>query len=76
MSTGLTYVTITDIPYANPELSSAIQVFNSYDEAYAYAEYLGRFDQYKLYQFVVIWTSGPNQNGTFGGNPWTFTPID
>ncbi len=77
MSTGLTYVTIADyLPVSPPELSPAVQVFNSYDEGYTYSQYLGNFDQIKNTSIVVLWTSGPNQNGFWSGTPWSFTPLD
>ncbi len=77
MSTGLTYVTLSDLFVSSvPELSSAVQVFSSYDEAYEYAEYLGKFNQYKETSFVIIWTSGPSQNGFWSGDPWIFTAQD
>jgi len=75
MSTGLTYVVIIDEhPVQAPAGGVAIQVFASYDEAYALGEWLTDGTPYSQNVLVSIITFSPSQSGYwFNG---TFTPKD
>ena len=78
MSTGLTYLTITDIS-STGGLQSGLIVFSSYEEAYNFGDWYCRF----IYDYVFgatsgvnvsIYTTGPSQNGFFSaiaGIPFT-----
>ena len=61
MSTGLTWVTFG--PYES--VTDSVIVFNDYDEAYAYGDWLVRACDAHGGTFVrvFIYTSSPNQNG-------------
>ena len=74
MSTGLTYVNIIDGSSSAPDLESGTTIFNSYDEAYVWADWYMR---YRIASSnpgvtITIWTSGPSQSGYWyysGGIP-------
>ena len=82
MSTGLTYLSITDTAVGvNPSVGGSY-VFNSYDEAYDYGDWYCRafisvFGGPRDI-FVLIYTTSPNANGYWDGsaNPPVFTTFD
>jgi len=76
MATGLTYLWACDDNTSTNPTGPASFVFNDYDEAYKYAQWLGIFAGIQNGYVIFIWTSGPSQNGYFAGTPWTFTNID
>ncbi len=67
MSTGLTYVNIIDQFSSAPDVETGVTIFNSYAEAYDWADWYQRYRLSDGFPAVVItlWTSGPNQNGYF-----------
>jgi hypothetical protein len=81
MSTGLTYVTLTQCLSTN-EVSTSTLVFSSYEEAMSYGKWYAEF----LYDFyfgepsifyITIYTTGPGQNGSYQvDNPASFTAFD
>ena len=81
MSTGLTYVNITDTDSTNP-LASGTYVFSSYDEAMGFGDWYCRaiIGLYTTPQqvYVFIYTTGPNSNGWWNGTiaTPTFVPFD
>lgn len=83
MSTGLTYVSIVDRDPGSPEFNSNAVLFNDYNEAYEYANWIctlygGTLGYLNQTPFFVIWTSGPNKNGYFvryDGNT-IFVPVE
>jgi len=82
MSTGLTYVTITDFAVgSNPDVSGTF-IFSSYDEAYAFGDwYLRSIQQITSgapSATVNIFTTGPSSSGYFEGYnvPPTFVSFD
>ena len=81
MSTGLTYVNITDTNTSSP-LANGTYTFSSYDEAMGFGEWYCRAinDLYGSSQevYVFIYTTGPNNNGWWNGTIATpaFVPFD
>lgn len=61
MSSGLTYCIVWDLNAGAPSLGGTATVFSQYDEARAWALFLGT-DVGPDY-IIYIWTSGPGQNG-------------
>ena len=74
MSTGLTYVSVSDYALGNPQSASWCVVFNDYSEAYSFADWQSRFSAAGENIYVMIWTASPNQNGYFLTG--SFTPFD
>ena len=81
MSTGLTYVTITDNTSA-AGLQSGLIVFSSYEEAYNFGDWYCRLIYTDVVGsgsgvYVTIYTTGPSQNGYFAASAGIpFTPYD
>ena len=78
MSTGLTYVFISDESSVAVPLNGGTFVFSAYEEAYNHGEWLTRIFGTGNVLIYSIYTTGPNQNG-FWSNPAAspvFTPFD
>ena len=82
MSTGLTYVSITDTALAFNPNAAGSYVFSSYEEAYNFGDWYCRFliDVYggTVSVYVAIYTTTPNSSGSFtaGVAPVAFTAFD
>lgn len=83
MSTGLTYVNITDTDQGtNPSVTGSY-VFSSYEEAYNFGDWYCRWLQ-NVYGssnrnvYVAIYTTTPNPNGYWPADttPTAFVPFD
>ncbi len=77
MSTGLTYVFISDASSSLQPHNGGTFIFNDYHEAYKHGEWLMNFGADGVIEYT-IWTSGPNQNGFWvkiTGTP-TFVPLE
>lgn len=78
MSTGLTYVFISDESSEAVPLNGGTFIFSAYEEAYNHGEWLTRNFSSSNSIVYTIYTTGPNQNG-FWSNPGVtpvFTPLD
>lgn len=82
MSTGLTYLTITDFAVGSSPGVAGTFVFSSYEEAYNYGDWYLRNLQAiaggSLEITVDIYTTSPNSNGRWSGFvvPPAFTSFD
>lgn len=83
MSTGLTYVNILDTNTSGSPSAQGSYVFQSYEEAYHWGEWYARLIYDGIYGagnnvYVIIYTTGPNQNGYWPSNSATptFVPFD
>ena len=79
MSTGLTWVTITDKSSDSPDFQGSPVSFSDYSEAFAYAKwYIVQIGVTSELCRIYIYTSGPNQNGVFvyEGGAGVFYPIN
>jgi hypothetical protein len=80
MSSGLTYVLLTDASSASPDLATSPVVFYDYAEAQKFADWWIRILYARSYPEaeVGVWTSSPNQNGywTAPGGVATFNSFD
>jgi len=82
MSTGLTYLTITDTSVAQNPDGGGTLVFSSYQEAYGFADWYARFIIH-IYGsprdvYITIYTTGPNNSGYYRAdtNPPYFVAYD
>ena len=82
MSTGLTYVSITDVASNENPNGTFSYVFSSYEEAYGYGDWYCRLIQdfwaSPRQLLVTIYTTGPSASGYWNceNEPPTFTSFD
>jgi hypothetical protein len=82
MSTGLTYVNITDTSIPLDPQASGSYVFSSYEEAYNFGDWYCRYLQTifgsLVSVYVAIYTTTPNNSGYFAASAATpsFTVFD
>ena len=82
MSTGLTWVTITDTSSSSPDIGTSQIQFGDYNEAYDYGNWYMRLANtqfpFASQIFVCIYTKSPNQSGIWyvSGGVVTWLAID
>jgi hypothetical protein len=82
MSTGLTWITITEVYSASSPSVESIISFNDYDEAYSYCDWYLRAYSTGVSSDIrfqmLIYTSGPNLNGRmyYSDGEIYFVPYD